>query len=133
MYKKFELDIYNCFYEIYKFIFNFYSLGEVIKPNDVKCVLNEGMPMYKNPFEKGRLIIQFTVKFPENGDIDLKRLAELEKILPPKAKVDIPVDSEEHDLIDLDPAYERSKRQDEYMDDDGSMPHGAKRVQCANQ
>lgn len=27
--------------------------GEVIKHGDVKCVLNEGMPQYKNPFEKG--------------------------------------------------------------------------------
>jgi DnaJ family protein A protein 1 len=106
--------------------------GEIIKPSDIKCVLNEGMPMYKNPYEKGRLIIQFTVKFPENGDIDLKRITDLEKILPPKVKVDLPVEAEEHDLIDLDPAYERSKRQDEYMDD-GEMPGGAKRVQCANQ
>jgi hypothetical protein len=89
--------------------------------------------MYKNPFEKGRLIIQFSVKFPENGEIDAKKIIELEKILPPKQKVDIPADSEQHDLIDLDPAYERSKRQDEYMDEDGPMPHGAKRVQCANQ
>jgi DnaJ family protein A protein 1 len=106
--------------------------GDVIKPNAIKCVLNEGMPMYKNPFEKGRLIVQFNVKFPENGQIDLKRLPELERILPARPKLDIPADSEDHTLIDLDPAYERSKRQDEYMDDDSGM-HGGKRVQCANQ
>lgn len=89
--------------------------------------------MYKNPFEKGRLIIQFNVKFPESGEIDAKKIADLEKILPPKQKVDIPADSEQHDLIDLDPASERSRRQDEYMDEDGHLPQGAKRVQCANQ
>jgi DnaJ-class molecular chaperone len=105
----------------------------VIKPHAIKCVLNEGMPMYKNPFEKGRLIIQFNVKFPENGQIDVKRLPELEKILPARPKVDIPADSEEHTLIDLDPAHERSKRQEEYMDEDGGGMHGGKRVQCANQ
>lgn len=106
--------------------------GEFIKPSEVKCVLNEGMPMYKNPFEKGRLIITFNVKFPDKNAIDLKKIAELEKVLPAKPRVDLPIDSEEHDLVDLDPAYERSKRQeDAYMDDD--MPHGAKRVQCANQ
>ena len=110
-----------------------YIKGEVVKPGDIKCVLNEGMPMYKNPFEKGRLIIQFTVKFPESGEIDAKNIRELEKVLPARPKIDIPVESEEFDLVDLDPAYERSKRQDEYMDEDGSMPHGAKRVQCANQ
>jgi len=32
-----------------------YDLG------DVKVVLNEGMPQYKNPFDKGRLIIAFSV------------------------------------------------------------------------
>nr|ADR79278.1 Hsp40 [Brachionus ibericus] len=106
--------------------------GEIIKPNDVKCVLNEGMPMYKNPFEKGRLIINFNVKFPQNGEIDSRRITDLEKILPTKAKVDSPADAEEHTLVDLDPAYERSKRNEEYMDEDGGMPHG-RRVQCASQ
>jgi len=105
--------------------------GEFIKPNDVKCVLNEGMPMYKSPYEKGRLVITFNVKFPEPGQIDLKKISELEKILPPKAKIDIPKDAEELTLVDLDPAYERSRRQDAYADDD--MQGGPKRVQCANQ
>ena len=30
-------------------------------PGDVKVVLNEGMPTHKNPFDKGRLIIHFSV------------------------------------------------------------------------
>ncbi|XP_041378865.1 LOW QUALITY PROTEIN: dnaJ homolog subfamily A member 1-like [Gigantopelta aegis] len=33
--------------------------GEVIKHGDVKVVLNEGMPQYRNPFDKGRLVIKF--------------------------------------------------------------------------
>jgi len=106
--------------------------GEFIKPNEIKCVLNEGMPMYKNPFEKGRLIIVFNVIFPEKNDIDLTTIKSLEKCLPAKPKVDIPMDHEEHTLIDLDPAQERSKRADA-MEDDGGMGGGAKRVQCANQ
>lgn len=85
--------------------------------------------MYKNPYEKGRLIITFNVKFPENGEIDTKKIAELEKILPAKTSVDLPIEAEEHTLVDLDPAYERSKRQDAYNDDD--MSGGPKRVQCA--
>jgi DnaJ family protein A protein 1 len=104
--------------------------GDIIKTGDIKCILNEGMPMHKNPFEKGRLIIQFSIKFPQSGDIDLKKISELEKILPPKTKCEIPADAEEHTLIDLDPAAERNRRHDEHMDDD--MP-GARRVQCANQ
>lgn len=35
--------------------------GEVVKHGCVKCVYGEGMPQYKNPFEKGKLIIQFLV------------------------------------------------------------------------
>lgn len=104
--------------------------GEFIKPNCIKAVLNEGMPMYKNPFEKGRLVIQFNVKFPEANQIDMKAIAELEKILPAKPKVTIPAGAETFDLVDLDPAYERSKRHDAYEDDEMGGP---KRVQCANQ
>merc|ERR1719367_557204 len=39
--------------------------GEVVKNGEIKCVLGEGMPTYRNPFEKGKLIIQFAVQFPE--------------------------------------------------------------------
>ncbi|XP_077173729.1 dnaJ homolog subfamily A member 4-like [Paroedura picta] len=41
--------------------------GEVIKHGDLKCIFNEGMPVYKNPLEKGSLIIQFLVAFPEKN------------------------------------------------------------------
>jgi len=109
-------------------------LGEFIKPSDIKCILNEGMPMYKNPFEKGRLIINFNIKFPENGDIKTRNLIELEKWLPPRPYVDIPMDAEELTLVPMDPSYERSKRMDATsMDDENGMPGGAKRVQCATQ
>lgn len=35
--------------------------GEVTKHGDLKCVCNEGMPIYKAPLEKGSLVIQFLV------------------------------------------------------------------------
>ena len=108
----------------------FLFIGEFIKPNETKCVLNEGMPMYKNPFEKGRLIINFNVKFPADK-FDLKTIAALEKILPAKPKVDIPKDAVTYKLIDLDPSYARGKRQDAYDEDD--LEGGPQRVQCANQ
>lgn len=110
--------------------------GELIKPNSIKCVLNEGMPMYKNPFEKGRLIITFDVKFPSNSEIELKKLPELERLLPAKPKIEVPIEAEEHILVDIDPAQERNRRHGEaYMEEDGSFGSqgGARRVQCANQ
>lgn len=51
------------------------------------------MPQYKNPFEKGKLIIQFIVNFPEQ--IEERACAELEKILPPRPEYIIPDDADE--------------------------------------
>jgi len=115
--------------------------GEVIKPADTKCVLNEGMPMYKNPYEKGRLIITFNVTFPENGDIPTHKIEELERVLPERPQLVVPIDAEEHSIIDIDPSFNkrggrgRGGAMDEDMDEEGfagGMP-GGRRVQCANQ
>lgn len=38
-------------------------LGQIVKHGDIKCVLNEGMPIYRRPYEKGRLIIEFKVRY----------------------------------------------------------------------
>lgn len=78
--------------------------GEVIKHGAVKCVMNEGFPRYKNPYEKGKLVIQFLVDFPES--IDPKKVAKLESILPPRPVVEIPKDAEvveEVYLEEIDP------------------------------
>merc|ERR1711988_1852775 len=53
--------------------------GECIKTGDLKCVFGEGMPTYRNPFEKGKLIIQFNVEFPDS--IDPAIVPKLEKLL----------------------------------------------------
>lgn len=41
--------------------------GQIIRPGDVKKVEGEGMPRYKNPFEKGNLYAKFEVIFPEDN------------------------------------------------------------------
>ncbi len=56
--------------------------GEVIRPTEVKCIMNEGMPIYRNPMEKGRMIIQFSVKFPTS--IPPEIIPQLEACLPPR-------------------------------------------------
>jgi len=55
--------------------------GEVIKTGDLKMVRGEGMPQYRNPFEKGRLIIQFNVVFPPSLEPSVAE--KLASILPP--------------------------------------------------
>lgn len=71
--------------------------GEVVKHDSFKSILGEGMPQYKNPFEKGRLIIQFQIVFPEK--IPQIIVADLEKCLPPRPRVDIPIDAEECNMV----------------------------------
>lgn len=37
-------------------------------------VKGEGMPQYRNPFDKGDLYVKFDVQFPENNWIDAEKL-----------------------------------------------------------
>lgn len=40
----------------------------------IRMVKGEGMPQYRNPFEKGDLYIKFDVQFPENNWISPEKL-----------------------------------------------------------
>lgn len=73
--------------------------GEVVKHDSFKCIMGEGMPTHKQPFEKGRLIVQFLIKFPEK--IPHTIVTDLEKCLPPRPRVDIPIDGEECNLVSI--------------------------------
>ncbi|BES95855.1 DnaJ central domain [Nesidiocoris tenuis] len=106
--------------------------GEVIKHRDMKCIPNEGMPTHKSPFDKGRLIILFLVKFPET--IPPESIPLLESALPPRQEIMIPDDAEERDLMDINPEDNSRRRHrdshSEYSDDGMS---GGRRVQCTSQ
>merc|ERR1719495_2506807 len=62
--------------------------GEVVKNGDLKLVYSEGMPTYRNPFEKGRLIVHFSVKFPES--VEPSMAEELARVLPASEEPMIP-------------------------------------------
>jgi len=102
--------------------------GEVVKHGDVKCILNEGMPQYKNPFEKGRMIVQFFVHFPSAGFIPVERIPQLEALLPPRPVTAIPDNAEEVLLIEMDPEQESRRHRQAYDEDDEPHPRGG--VQC---
>lgn len=72
--------------------------GEVITPGDIKCISGEGMPGYKRPYEKGRLIIRFDVVFPKTLTPDAVKL--LEKALP-KPSQSKPLKVKEEDIEDV--------------------------------
>ncbi|XP_075231664.1 dnaJ heat shock protein family (Hsp40) member A4-like [Lycorma delicatula] len=104
--------------------------GVVIKHGEIKCIMGEGMPQYKNPFEKGRLIIQFLVNFPTSLPPDV--IPRLEECLPPRSGQMVPDNAEECELEDMDP--EQEARRQEYRnvyDEDEPGSHGPNRVQCA--
>lgn len=104
--------------------------GEVIKDKAIKCVMGEGMPIYRDPFTKGRLIIQFSVKFPDR--IEPAKVPTLESCLPPRQEHIIPDDAEHATLEAFDPTQEQgSSRRGEAYDSDDDQPHG-QRVQCAS-
>uniref|UniRef100_A0A3Q3GAW0 DnaJ heat shock protein family (Hsp40) member A1 n=1 Tax=Labrus bergylta TaxID=56723 RepID=A0A3Q3GAW0_9LABR len=108
--------------------------GELIKPGDTKCVANEGMPMHRRPFEKGRLIIHFSVVFPQANFLPNNKLKELEDYLPEKLDPEQPESMDDDlyiyaDLEDCD--FENRKRQNHqhyYMDEDDYASTGG--VQC---
>lgn len=110
--------------------------SDIIKPGDVKCVEGEGMPLQRSPFEKGKLIITFSVNFPPDGFITSSKQRQLEQLLPPRAEVLIPEDAEEHELVKIDPETESRRRKQHtgnaYDEDDEYAQRGAG-VQCQSQ
>ncbi len=43
------------------------SPGDILSPGTIRAIQKEGMPIHKNPYEKGNLYVKFDVKFPENN------------------------------------------------------------------
>ncbi|KAJ3344311.1 Type I HSP40 co-chaperone [Gonapodya sp. JEL0774] len=109
--------------------------GENIKPGDVKSINGEGMPVYRNPFQKGNLYVKFEIEFPPLGWFNPERLRLLEQALPPRAAVAPPQQGAEMEdvvLSNVDPlAQERSNYNggSATEEDEGNGPQ----VQCSNQ
>ncbi|XP_053331503.1 dnaJ homolog subfamily A member 4-like [Spea bombifrons] len=104
--------------------------GYVIKPGDVKYILNEGMPVYRSPFEKGNLIIQFQVRFPEPGWIPMENLQQLHTLFPSPTEPITNKVPEEVSLSDFNP-HENQKqrcRREVYDEDEEDQPWS--QVQC---
>ena len=53
--------------------------GEVVKPDEIKTVEGQGMPMHKKTFKNGNLFIQFKVEFPKK--LDKGQIAQLSQAL----------------------------------------------------
>jgi len=109
-----------------------FCIGEVMKHKEMKCILNEGMPTHKNPFEKGRLIVTFEVKFPPDKWLSTAKISQLEKLLPVRQEVTVPDETVNCELQRFDADQQRARqRREAYDSDDEAGMHG-QRVQCAS-
>ena len=87
------------------------------------------MPIYHRPYEKGHLIIEFKVNFPENGFFSPDKLSLLEKLLPERKEVEDIDEIDQVELVDFDPNQERRRQYNgEAYEDDEHHPWGG--VQC---
>jgi DnaJ family protein A protein 2 len=65
------------------------SDAAIIRPGDVKAVMNEGMPQKSNPYVKGNLYIELDVQFPDS--LTPAKRAELLRVLGAPAVERAPV------------------------------------------
>lgn len=93
--------------------------GMIVKDSSNKCVLGEGMPRFKRPTEKGRLIIEFVVVFPDSLPKEITPL--LRQYLPFPMENEIPEDAEPVDMVDWDadrnPKWNGSAEEEENDED----------------
>merc|ERR1712059_2412 len=106
------------------------------KPGDLKMVRGEGMPQYRNPFEKGRLIVHFNVVFPPSIEPCMADV--IADVLPPTVEEPmLPDIVDEVDLYEFDPETDRQQQrngQRQYDEDEEHQGiHGPGGVQCATQ
>ncbi len=113
--------------------------GEVIRPDEVRLIDGEGMPVHKRPFTKGDLYISFDVAFPPPSWASPETIGLLETILPPPSAMDVDASvAEQVALKKVDPARRanaarRAAHEHEEDDEDAGGRGGAPNVQCAQQ
>lgn len=109
--------------------------GEVIKPGDLKGIQGEGMPVYKNPFEKGNLYVKFNITFPENNFATEEQMKQIESVLGPRPAFVMPTgdDVEEVNFVEYTGSERGRGREEAYASDDEEHMHSGPGVQCAHQ
>jgi len=99
------------------------SEGSIIKPGDKKVIVNEGMPTYKNPFNTGRLVIEFDVEFPSPGSFDPNIKKQLFDLLTHQIDIEDKVDNIPNDVVnytfsDYEELEEEAKSKRQVYDED---------------
>lgn len=105
--------------------------GEIIKNGETKCINGEGMPTYRNPFNKGNLIVNFEVEFPDASWYTPEKATLLEQALPPR-KQDKPPKNAEVEEVTLS-EVDTTRRDNTYSSRDDMDDDQGPGVQCATQ
>jgi len=114
--------------------------GSVVPPGTFKVVKGEGMPAYKNPFEKGDLIIKFNVAFPAHPPSEVA-IKELGRILgAPKKAIPTSPEHDEYHLEDMDinnynskSKHSRGRPSHQQATEEDDDYEGGQGVRCAQQ
>lgn len=105
--------------------------GDVVAPDSLRVVSGEGMPFRRDPLSRGRLIVHFTVKFPEPHQVSDGIRKQLCALLPgPTESIkagDWP-DADHHVAADFTPTREDQQRA-AYEEDDEARG-GPRQAQC---
>ncbi|XP_067937957.1 dnaJ homolog subfamily A member 2-like [Watersipora subatra] len=108
--------------------------GKVIQPDMQKTVEGEGMPLQRNPFAKGDLIIRFNVTFPSDGFAGEDQLKMLELLLPKRPPRTAITDDHEEVEMHCYSASAQAGHHGEMDEDDEMRGHGhGTNMQCAHQ
>ena len=127
--------------------------GQVIRPDDVRILRNQGMPTHRQPFNRGDMIVHFDIVFPEvpaKWSLTPEKISQLEALLPARTAVSsrAPTSSDtvdEVNFVEMSPS-ESSRQQNQKSsssrrshahahddDDDEDMGGAQPGVQCAQQ
>jgi len=86
------------------------SYDEIINPDEIMKIEDEGMPMKNNQYEKGDMIIRFNVMFPNK--LSNERKAYIKKILPKHHKqiwdTDMEIEDGNLDILDGEEIEEKT-------------------------
>lgn len=116
--------------------------NELVTHGDLRVIRGEGMPVHKNPFERGHLFIEFSIRMPKASELGMSGEAlniHLGKVLPQPSPLRIKDDDFEYERHEGEPvkpedyqskASQRGEAYDEDDDEGGARGH---RVQCNQQ
>lgn len=120
--------------------------GEIIKPNDIRSIEGEGMPIRGNPLKKGKLYVEFKIEFPKQNSLKPEQVTQIANILPAPATKFVAPTGDEVETVSLsattvDPRAQQQQQQQangrgghfHEEDEDDGHPGRGPGVQCAQQ